>query len=98
MRGRLSTSYGLKFGLLVGAFLIAFFGSFLLGRYPVDPITMGKLLLSRAAVLPQTWDSGAEAVFFQIRLPRVVAAALVGAALSAAGASYQGLFRNPMVF
>lgn len=97
MRGRLSTSYGLKFGLLVGAFLIAFFGSFLLGRYPVDPITMGKLLLSRAAVLPQTWDSGAEAVFFQIRLPRVAAAALVGAALSAAGASYQGLFRNPMV-
>jgi iron complex transport system permease protein len=36
-------------------------------------------------------------VLFQIRLPRVVAAATVGAALSAAGAAYQALFRNPLV-
>ncbi|MFV0359759.1 FecCD family ABC transporter permease, partial [Tropicimonas sp.] len=37
------------------------------------------------------------AVFFNIRLPRVMAAALVGAALAAAGASYQTIFRNPLV-
>lgn len=36
-------------------------------------------------------------VLFQIRLPRVMAAVLVGAALSAAGAAYQSLFRNPLV-
>jgi iron complex transport system permease protein len=34
---------------------------------------------------------------WQIRMPRVVLAALVGAMLSVAGASYQGVFRNPLV-
>lgn len=33
----------------------------------------------------------------EIRLPRVIAAALVGAALSLSGAAYQGVFRNPLV-
>ena len=37
-----------------------------------------------------------EAVFISIRLPRVLLGALVGAALSIAGASIQGLFRNPL--
>lgn len=37
------------------------------------------------------------AIIWQIRAPRVVLAALVGATLSLAGASYQGVFRNPLV-
>ncbi|MFZ9780023.1 MAG: iron chelate uptake ABC transporter family permease subunit, partial [Ilumatobacteraceae bacterium] len=36
-------------------------------------------------------------IVWQIRAPRVVLAALVGAMLSIAGASYQGAFRNPLV-
>lgn len=36
-------------------------------------------------------------VLWQIRMPRVVLAAVVGAMLSLAGASYQGVFRNPLV-
>ncbi|MGA1291044.1 MAG: iron chelate uptake ABC transporter family permease subunit, partial [Ilumatobacteraceae bacterium] len=36
-------------------------------------------------------------IVWQIRAPRVVLAALVGAMLSLAGASYQGVFRNPLV-
>ena len=36
-------------------------------------------------------------MLFFVRLPRVGAAMLVGAALAAAGAAYQGLFRNPLV-
>ena len=39
---------------------------------------------------------GTEAVLLQIRLPRAVAAAAVGAALGISGASVQGLFRNPL--
>jgi iron complex transport system permease protein len=43
-------------------------------------------------------DSGAiNTVLFNIRLPRVAAAGFVGAALAAAGAAYQSLFRNPLV-
>lgn len=37
-----------------------------------------------------------EAIILEIRLPRVLAGALVGAALAASGVMYQGVFRNPM--
>lgn len=38
-----------------------------------------------------------EAVLLQIRGPRIIAATVIGAALAAAGAAYQGIFRNPLV-
>ena len=37
-----------------------------------------------------------EAILWQIRVPRVILAALVGAMLALAGATYQGVFRNPL--
>ena len=40
--------------------------------------------------------STTEGVFWSIRMPRVVAGALVGATLGAAGAALQGVYRNPM--
>jgi len=46
------------------------------------------------------WATGrspqAEAIIFQIRLPRVLTAAIVGSALAVAGTVFQGLLRNPM--
>ncbi|MGI6257051.1 MAG: FecCD family ABC transporter permease [Anaerovoracaceae bacterium] len=45
----------------------------------------------------KSWEEAAETVLFQIRIPRILAAALIGAALSVAGVAYQGMFRNPMV-
>ena len=44
----------------------------------------------------QTWTDRMEIVFFNIRLPRLLLACLVGCCLSAAGAAYQGIFQNPM--
>ena len=43
------------------------------------------------------WQQGADKVLLEIRLPRIAAALLIGAALSTAGCVYQGMFRNPMV-
>lgn len=37
-----------------------------------------------------------EAILIEIRMPRIIAGALVGASLAAAGVVYQGIFRNPM--
>jgi iron complex transport system permease protein len=48
-------------------------------------------------VLPQGVDAQAVNAFWSVRFPRVICAALIGAALSITGASYQGLFQNPMV-
>lgn len=44
----------------------------------------------------QDFDAVEQAVFWSIRLPRVVAAILIGASLSLSGACLQGLFRNPL--
>ncbi len=44
-----------------------------------------------------TVDFAAYSVLINIRLPRILAALLVGAALSTAGAAYQGMFQNPLV-
>jgi iron complex transport system permease protein len=57
------------------------------------PISPGEILATLAGR-----DTGqAGVVIWNIRLPRVLAAMLVGAALAAAGASYQIMFRNPLV-
>jgi len=45
---------------------------------------------------PTTWSDADQTIVVSIRLPRVVAAALVGAALAVSGVLYQGLLRNPL--
>lgn len=89
--------FKIKFTILVVIFTVVFFGSFMLGRYPVSPPELMKIILSGIIDIPQNWPDAAENVIFQIRLPRVLAAAIIGAALSIAGVSYQGMFQNPMV-
>jgi cobalamin transport system permease protein len=64
-------------------------------------IPFSTLLQILAAKLPllhiqPTWTSNAEIIIFDIRLPRILLAGLVGAALAVAGTTYQGLFRNPL--
>ncbi|WP_205737896.1 FecCD family ABC transporter permease [Granulosicoccus antarcticus] len=50
-----------------------------------------------AALVGLSGDPQADIVVQQIRLPRIGAALLVGAALAASGATYQAMFRNPLV-
>lgn len=84
--------------LLAGCFLLVFFGSFMLGRYPVTPADLVRILINKISpVFPVSWEAAAETVVWQIRLPRVLAAGLIGGALSLSGLSYQGMFSNPMV-
>lgn len=68
------------------------------GRFPVTAWEMIEALIS--------WLGGDELsarqnqvlfLFFQVRLPRIVAALLVGASLSVSGAVYQNIFLNPLV-
>lgn len=79
--------------LFVGIFLL----SFSLGRYPIDPITLIKILFSRIITIDKTWTDIMETVVFEIRLPRILGAVLVGAALSVSGVVYQSMFKNPLV-
>lgn len=71
------------------------------GAVAIPVETLVRMLLAKLSLLSGAseagpWPASYEAVFFQIRLPRVALAAVVGACLAAAGAAYQGLFRNPL--
>lgn len=70
--------------------------SFFLGRYPITPAELFGILLSRIIPIQQFWVDQMETILFNVRLPRILLACLVGCCLSAAGASYQGIFQNPM--
>lgn len=71
--------------------------SFLLGRYPVAPLTVIKVIAAQLFPIAPSWPAVEESVVLQVRLPRVLAAMVVGGGLALAGASYQGVFRNPLV-
>jgi iron complex transport system permease protein len=70
--------------------------SFRLGRYPVNTKELAGILLSKFFKIEKFWADNMETVLYNIRLPRIALACLVGCCLSAAGASYQGVFQNPM--
>jgi iron complex transport system permease protein len=72
--------------VLVAGVLVAF----TVGRTPMALTDLWAVLTGSASNTLQT-------VVWQIRAPRIAAAVAVGAALSVAGASFQGLFRNPLV-
>src|SRR5690348_9189890 len=83
----------IAFAVLIAGLLLAF----MVGRYPISlgdllHVVAEKLGIGGAGVPPAV-----ENVIWQVRGPRAVAAALVGAALAIAGTAFQGLFRNPLV-
>jgi iron complex transport system permease protein len=68
-----------------------------LGRYPVSPDRVVAILLSNVMPITPDWSDIEGRVVELIRLPRVALAILCGAGLGIAGASLQGVFRNPLV-
>ena len=52
--------------ILIGAiFVVCFFGSFLLGRYPVYPVTLVKVLLSRGFPIEASWPLRLKLLFLK---------------------------------
>ncbi len=96
--GRFSINMADVLQILASAFLSAICGSisYLLSPFP-DILNTVLSILSRFIVSVDTWDYAMYSVVINIRLPRILAALLVGAALSTAGAAYQGMFQNPLV-
>lgn len=84
----------LVYGLLCGVLFMLMLLSLLWGRYP---ITMSSFMLWVQSLLVPSTATTVSHVLTTIRLPRILAAVIVGVSLSVAGSSYQGVFRNPMV-
>jgi len=83
--------------ILVIMLIATFFLSFTIGRYAISLQELMNIFVSKLLNLPITWDETVETVLFNVRIPRILAAILIGAALSTSGAAYQGLLKNPMV-
>ena len=90
---------GFRLSLLALAVLLAgvFFASILIGRYPTPPHAALAVIASKLLPIDPFWRPELEAVILKIRLPRILGAVEIGAALAASGAAYQGMFRNPLV-
>ncbi len=84
-------------GLLAFALVVMAFAT-TIGSVRIPFLTTCRILFSQLPLvnIDATWSDNLETIILDIRLPRVIMAGLVGAALSIAGATYQGLFRNPL--
>lgn len=68
------------------------------GSVYIPPVTLVRIVISQMPLVDvvTTWPDTWSTIIWQIRLPRVVLAGLVGSALAISGAAYQALFRNPL--
>ncbi len=71
--------------------------SLAVGRYSIPVDYTLRILFSKIMDVNRIWTDIQEAVVLNLRLPRTVAAVVIGAALSLSGAAYQSIFKNPMV-
>ena len=87
---------GVQFGLLV-LLVVVSITSLTLGRFDVTPRLAARIILSTVLPITPDWTPQMETVILDVRLPRILAAILVWAGLALSGASFQWLFRNPLV-
>jgi len=80
-------------GLLIVILLAVSFGS-----VAIPLSTIVQILLNGAGIghFGRQWDPALEVIIWQVRMPGVIGAALVGAALAVAGTIFQGVLRNPL--
>lgn len=92
-----ANSNGWKLAIFAGILLSLMFIALMIGRYNMNVAKIIQVFQSRITGNESPELRIAAHVLWQVRLPRVLLAALIGAGLAVAGASLQGLFQNPLV-
>jgi iron complex transport system permease protein len=82
------------YAILIILPLAIVFTALFIGRYP---LSIGKVLSILAMRSSDSITDIENAVVWDVRLPRAVTGAIIGAALAASGAALQGVFKNPLV-
>ncbi len=83
--------------LLIISPIIFIVSSLFIGRYPITVHDVISVLWSKLTFTPSSLPDEIVSIVWDIRMPRALLGALVGGALAISGASFQGLFRNPLV-
>ena len=79
--------YTRRFVLLAAVFAAVLLLSLQLGRYQISPWEQLRMIFTHLTGGEPFWETSTGKVLFEIRLPRIGAAVLVGAALSVSGVS-----------
>jgi iron complex transport system permease protein len=84
--------------LLAGALFVAVSLAAAVGVAHISPLTTAAVILNQTHLLhiTRSWSATDETILLVVRLPRVVGAVIVGAALGVSGTLFQGLLRNPL--
>ncbi|MGI6148288.1 MAG: FecCD family ABC transporter permease [Limnochordia bacterium] len=85
--------------VLLAVLLVSILVAAAVGSVAISPVNVGRMLLSRILgfdSIERTWTAAEELIVMQVRLPRVLLAAVIGGGLSAAGVLFQGILRNPL--
>ncbi|MDO8984702.1 iron ABC transporter permease [Cypionkella sp.] len=82
----------------LGALLLSILLAVSIGAVPIPLSTVWGVAINHLApdTVPVTWSQGREAIVWDIRFPRAILAALVGAGLGLTGAALQAVTRNPL--
>lgn len=96
MLGKLKLSSQFKLAVLIIAPILIGFFALCLGRYMVTPKEVGDVLLQQVFGMAKEVPDVHLSVVWNIRLPRILLALLVGMGLAVSGAAFQGLFSNPL--
>ncbi len=86
-----------KIVLLIALPLGLFFISLFWGRYSIAPWDVLQILGAKIFGFHHNLPDTLETIVINVRLPRALLAMLVGSGLSISGASFQGIFSNPLV-
>ena len=95
--GRLGRAAWLTVAGVASLFVVLIAG-IVLGTVDLAPVTTIGILAKRVLGLDlgMSWPATAEAIVMDLRLPRILTAMVVGTGLAVAGATFQGLLRNPL--
>lgn len=96
-RKRFAGGFALKMTVLCAVLVVVFLYSFLIGSVDISVITVIDILRAQVMDVEQYWDKVLNAIMLNVRFPQIVLSILIGGALSVSGASYQTVFKNPMV-
>lgn len=88
-------SFQLFILFLITLCVLAIVMSLGVGKYPLRALDVVQVVLAKFNGTAQ--PSALDTVVWQLRMPRILAALLVGGGLAVAGAAFQGMFRNPLV-
>lgn len=94
---RLDVAFWVKIACLAALLVVVYLLSFLIGSVDLSVITVVDIIRSSFMEVESYWDGVLEQIVLGVRFPQITLSVLVGGALAVSGASYQTVFKNPMV-